>query len=413
MAFDSAPNLRLAARLAGLALALAAGLAPADIERSRLEAVAADLEGRIEAGKLSGAVVMVAQGGEVLMHKALGWQNVEDRVPMRTDTIFRIFSMTKPVTGTALMMLHDEGRFELDDPVEKHLPELAGMEVLVEAGEDGSWKTEPADHPMTVRELVTHTGGLLYTPPLSQGPIAEAYRDAGIMDLHGTSLADSIPALGDIPLAFQPGSRWEYSIAVDVQGYMVERLSGRPFDEFLEERIFKPLGMDDTRFHVRREDASRFARSYFPRPDGSLARTDTGAFFNPPVFVSGGGGLTSTSGDYMRFAQMHLNGGELDGVRILSEEAVGIMRSNQLPEGVDGINPMLYPGNAFGVDFAVVDDSEAFDGAPEGTHWWWGIAGTWFWIDPANDIAFVGMIQSNDILYSVEVHRAVRRAMYR
>ena len=389
----------------------------ADVEQARLDAVAADLQARIDEGKLSGAVVMVAQDGEVLMHEAMGYQNVEDQIPMSTDTIFRIFSMTKPVTGTALMMLWDEGKFQLDDPVEMHLPELAGMQVFVEQNEDGSWVTEPADHPMTVRELMSHTGGLVYTPPLSQGPVAEAYAKAGIMNLTGATLAESMPALKDIPLSYQPGSQWVYSISVDVQGYMVERLSGMRFGEFLETRIFQPLGMVDTGFSVKPENAARLSRQYAPNNDGTLRRTDNRPglanfdFLSPPKFESGGGGLTSTAADYMRFVQMHLGGGELNGVRILSEAAVAQMRANQLPEAVANIG-QLYPGNVFGLDFAIVENSDSYQGASEGTHWWWGIAGSWFWIDPVENIGFIGMIQNDDILYSLQVHAAARAAIY-
>ena len=389
----------------------------ADVEQARLDAVAADLQARIDEGKLSGAVVMVAQDGEVLMHEAMGYQNVEDQVPMSKDTIFRIFSMTKPVTGTALMMLWDEGKFQLDDPVEMHLPELAGMQVFVEQNEDGSWVTEPADHPMTVRELMSHTGGLAYTPPLSRGPVAEAYSRAGIMNLTGATLAESMPALQDIPLSYQPGSQWVYSISVDVQGYMVERLSGMRFGEFLEARIFQPLGMVDTGFSVKPENAARLSRQYAPNNDGTLRRTDNRPglanfdFLSPPKFESGGGGLTSTAADYMRFVQMHLGGGELNGVRILSEAAVAQMRANQLPEAVANIG-QLYPGNVFGLDFAIVENSDSYQGASEGTHWWWGIAGSWFWIDPVENIGFIGMIQNDDILYSLQVHAAARAAIY-
>lgn len=406
----------LSARLSGLLLILSCGLASlpvfADIESTRLAAIASDLQARIDEKKLSGAVVMIAQDGELQMLEAFGYQNVEDQLPMQTDTIFRIFSMTKPVTGTALMMLYDEGRFQLDDPVEKYLPALAGMQVFVSQAEDGSWVTEPADHPMTIRELMSHTGGLVYTPPLSSGPIAEAYAAAGIMDLPGTTLSDSIPALGEIPLAHQPGSQWVYSISVDVQGYLVEVLSGQTFDVFLQERLFDPLGMSDTGFYVPADKADRLARQYRPTRDGGLSRADNGSFLKPPKFLSGGGGLTSTAADYMKFAQMHLNGGELNGVRILSEEAVQIMRSNQLPEGVPNIG-QLYPGNVFGVDFAIVDQPELYNGAPKGTHWWWGIAGSWFWIDPVENIVFVGMIQNDDIFYSLQVHAAMREFLYR
>ena len=399
------------ATLITLNLILFGTLSNADIEQARLDAVTADLQARIDEGKLSGAVVMIAQNGEIQLSKALGYQNVEDEVPMQEDTIFRIFSMTKPITGTALMVLHDEGKFELNDTVEKYLPELGGMEVFVSQNDDGSWVTEPANHPMTIRELMSHTGGLLYTPPLSQGPVASAYAKAGINNLFNYTLEESIPALADIPLGYQPGTQWVYSISVDVQGYLVERLSGQKFDEFLQERLFDPLDMAETGFFVKPENADRLARQYQPRQDGTLARTDTGAFLNPPKFLSGGGGLTSTAGDYMRFVQMHLNGGELNGKRVLSKEAVEIMRSNQLPDAVPGIG-QLYPGNGFGVDFAIVSDSAAFQGAPLGTHWWWGIAGSWFWIDPVSNIGFIGMIQNSDILYSIQVHAAARAAMY-
>lgn len=392
-------------------LSLSGSLLLADIEPAQLEAVKADLQNRIDESRLSGAVVMVAQDGEILMEEALGYQVVEDETPMSMDTIFRIFSMTKPVTGAALMMLFDEGKFTLDDPVEQHLPELAGMEVFVSQNDDGSWETTPADHPMTIRELMSHTGGLMYTPPLSNGPIADAYGEAGIMDLPNYTLAESIPALADIPLAYQPGTQWVYSISVDVQGYLVERLSGMAFDEFLQTRLFDPLGMSDTGFFVQPENADRLAGQYYPT-DGELRRTDTGAFLSRPKFLSGGGGLTSTAADYMKFAQMILDDGQHDGEQLLSSEAVELMRSNQLPEAVPNITANLYPGNVFGLDFAIVENSAAYQGASAGTHWWWGIAGSWFWIDPVEDIVFIGMIQNDDILYSLRVHAASRAAIY-
>ena len=397
--------------LLAVLIVIGVSTANADIEQGRLDAIAADLQGRVDAGKLSGVVAMVTKDGEIQMNQAFGYQNVEDKVPMSTDTIFRIFSMTKPVTGTALMILYDEGKFQLSDPVEKHLPQLAGMTVFKSQNEDGSFETEPANHAMTIRELMSHTGGLLYTPPLSRGPVAAAYSKAGINNLPNYTLAESIPALGEIPLGHQPGTQWVYSISVDVQGYLVEVLSGQSFDVFLQERIFGPLGMVDTSFYVAADKAERLARQYRPGADGKLTRTDRGSFLNEPKFFSGGGGLTSTASDYMKFAQMQLNGGSLNGSRILSEEAVQIMRSNQLPDAVENIG-QLYPGNVFGVDFAIVNDSEKYNGAPVGTHWWWGIAGTWFWIDPVENIVFVGMIQNDDILYSLEVHAAMRELIY-
>lgn len=406
------PMLRhLAAVTTALSFSVLGSFALADIDQGQLDALKADMQARVDAGKLSGVVMMVAQDGEILMNDAVGYQNVEDQVPMSTDSIFRIFSMTKPVAGTALMLLYDEGKFTLDDPVEKHMPALAGVEVFVSQNDDGSFVTEPADHPMTMRELMSHTGGLVYTPPLSQGPIAEAYTKAGIMNLPNYTLAESIPKLGDIPLSYQPGTQWVYSISVDVQGYLVELLSGQPFDEFLQERLFDPLGMNDTAFFVSADKADRFARQYRPSSDGKLNRTDSGAFLKKPKFLSGGGGLTSTAADYMKFAQMHLNKGMHDGQRILSEEAIELMRSNQLPDAVSGIG-QIYPGNVFGLDFAIVNNSEAYQGAPVGTHWWWGIAGSWFWIDPVENIVMIGMIQNDDILYSLQTHGAARAALY-
>lgn len=392
-------------------LLLASSVFAAEIEQARLDAIAADIQARVDANRLSGAIVMVAKDGEVQMHQAFGYKTVDDKVPMSTDSIFRIFSMTKPITGTALMILHDEGKFQLSDPVEKYIPEFANLQVFTELNADGSMASEPANHKMTIRELVSHTGGLLYTPPLSNGPVAAAYSKAGILG-RDTTLAEQIPQLGDIPLGYQPGSQWVYSISVDVQGYLVEVLSGQKFDTFLQERIFGPLGMVDTSFYVAEEKASRLAGRYVPGADGNLRRTDDGSFLKKPAFFSGGGGLTSTSSDYMKFAQMHLNGGILNGERILSEEAVNLMHTNQLPDNLKGI-ANVYPGNVFGVDFAIVDNSEVFNGAPKGTYWWWGIAGSWFWIDPVNNIVMVGMIQNDDLGYSFQTHGAMRSLMYK
>ncbi|MBL4582742.1 MAG: beta-lactamase family protein [Gammaproteobacteria bacterium] len=386
-------------------------LSSADIDQSRLDAIAADMQSRIDEERLSGAVLMIAQDGELQMSETFGFQNVEDKVPMSMDTIFRIFSMTKPITGTALMILHDEGKFQFGDPVSKYIPELANVQVFTESDADGKMLTEAANHEMTIQELMTHTGGIMYVPPLSSGPVPQAMIAAGIMR-SDILLAEQIDSLGELPLGYQPGTQWEYSYSVDVQGYLVEVLSGQTFDVFLEERIFSPLGMLDTGFFVPADKAHRLARQYNQAATGGLTRTDTGQFLIKPKFFSGGGGLTSTASDYMKFAQMHLNMGELNGVRILSEDAIALMRSNLLPEGIDNI-ANIYPGNVFGVDFAVVSDSDAFNGTPEGTHWWWGIAGSWFWIDPVQNIVFVGMIQNDNIFYSIQTHGAMRGLLYK
>lgn len=403
-------NKEWTAMLSGFFFLLCASSVSADIDQSRLDAIAADMQSRVDAERLSGAVLMIAQDGEIQMSETFGYQNVEDQAPMNMDTIFRIFSMTKPITGTALMILHDEGKFQLSDPVSKYIPELANVQVFTETDAAGNMVTEAANHEMTIQELMTHTGGIMYVPPLSSGPVAQAMIAAGIMG-PDIVLAEQIASLGELPLGYQPGTQWEYSYSVDVQGYLVEVLSGQTFDVFLAERIFDPLGMVDTGFFVPAGKAHRLARQYNQAAAGGLTRTDTGQFLTKPKFFSGGGGLTSTANDYMRFAQMHLNKGELNGVRILSEDGIEIMRSNLLPEGIDNI-ANIYPGNVFGVDFAVVSDSAAFNGAPVGTHWWWGIAGSWFWIDPVQNIVFVGMIQNDNIFYSIQTHGAMRELLY-
>ncbi|GAB1265694.1 serine hydrolase domain-containing protein [Aurantivibrio infirmus] len=384
-------------------------LSAAEIEQARLDAVAKEMQARIDANKLSGAVTMVAKDGKVQMFQAYGYQDIENKIAMKTDSIFRIFSMTKPIVGTALMTLHDQGKFKLSDPVEKYIPEFKNARVFKSKNEDGSFETVAADHAMTIQELVSHTGGLTYMPPLSAGPIPTAYINAKILD-RNVPLNEMIPTLAKIPLNHQPGSQWVYSVSVDVQGYLIEVLSGQTLDVYLQEKIFDPLGMKDTSFYVAPEKADRFARKYMPK-DGKLISTEDGSFLEKPAFFSGGGGLTGTASDYMRFTQMHLNKGELDGKRILSEEAIDIMRSNLLPDNIENIGA-FYPGNVFGVDFAVVNDAEKAS-APVGTHWWWGIAGTWFWIDPVENIIFIGMIQNDDFYYSMQTQNKIKQLMYK
>jgi CubicO group peptidase (beta-lactamase class C family) len=340
---------------------------------------------------------------------AMGFQDLENQVPMATDTIFRIFSMTKPIAGTALMMLYDQGRFELSDPVEKYIPEFVGLQVAKEDGPEGMPITEPAGHKMTMRELMSHSGGLTYGF-FSKSQVDSLYAKAKVLDPEST-LQQMVEKLGRIPLWAQPGSTWHYSVSVDVQGYLVEILSGMPFDRFLAEKIFQPLGMHDPAFYVPPEKAPRLSR-YYASKDGKLISAPNAKYLEKPTFLSGGGGLVSTAQDYMRFAQMHVSGGELDGIRILSTEAVELMRSNQLPENIKGLGGFMDPGNTFGLDFAVVNDSEQAYGQSEGVHWWFGIAGTWFWIDPANDFVFVAMIQTRNVRDAIGLHRQSKTLIY-
>jgi CubicO group peptidase (beta-lactamase class C family) len=311
---------------------------------------------------------------------------------MAKDSIFRIYSMSKPITGVAMMMLYEEGKFRLSDPVEKYIPEFKGLKVASGVGKGGPL-IEEADHPMTIRELMTHTAGLTYGL-FSKSQVDTMYVKAGVLSPAQT-LKDMIDKLSKIPLRQQPGSLWHYSVAVDVQGYLVEVLSGQPFDVFLKERVFDPLGMKDTGFYVPEEKASRFAQVYFYDKEGKLIAQEgfggENTYLKPATFFSGGGGLVSTALDYMRFCQMLLNGGELDGVRILSPLSVDLMRRNHLPRDMIEMSPGS--GTGFGLDFAVVLDPVEANSFSKGEYYWGGAAGTWFWIDPVEDLVFVGMIQ--------------------
>lgn len=364
----------------------------------------------VDDGNLAGIVSTLMRNGKVVHMDAYGYQDIENAVPITEDTIFRIFSMTKPVTGVALMMLHEEGKFSLDDAVSRHIPQLANLEVAIEDGPGGFPVTEPAHHEMTIRELMSHTGGLTYGM-FSRSQVDSQYVSANILDDTGT-LEDMITKLSRIPLRQQPGSLWHYSVSVDVQGYLVEVLSGQTFEQFLQERLFTPLGMTDTGFSVPDDKRDRFSKVYQSGQGGLTAPADNlgGDYGHPASFFGGGGGLVSTIGDYMKFTQMLANGGELNGVRILSPESVTMMRTNQLPAGMAEIPG--YPGNQFGVDFAIVADPSRNDGMSEGSYWWWGIGGTWFWIDPVEDLVFIGMIQNRNLMYARQLQGISKRLVY-
>lgn len=382
----------------------------AGLSEQGIEDLAAGMRKAVDEGNLAGIVSTLIRDGKIVHLDAYGYQDIQDQVPMTEETIFRIFSMTKPVTGVALMMLHEEGKFSLEDPVSQYIPELAGLRVAAADGPDGVPETEPADHEMTIRELMSHTGGLTYGL-FSRSQVDSMYQAANILDANGT-LKDMIDKLAEIPLRQQPGSLWHYSVSVDVQGYLVEVLSGQTFAEFLQQRLFDPLNMDDTGFAVPDSDRERFATMYQSGQGGLAQPQDAlgGDYREPVTFYGGGGGLVSTIGDYMKFTQMLANGGELDGVRVLSPESVELMRSNQLPEGMEEIPG--YPGNQFGLDFAVVVDPSRNNGMSEGSYWWWGIGGTWFWIDPVENLTFIGMIQNRNLMYARQLQAISKELVY-
>ena len=365
------------------------GFDPAGI--AALDAATAKL---VADGELAGAITVVARRGKIAHFHTVGQRDIATGAPMAKDTIFRIHSMSKPITGVALMTFYDEGRFALDDPVSKFIPAFKGLKVAAGTTDDGAPLLEDATHEMTIRELVSHTAGLTYGF-FSRSHVDTLYMRAGVLD-NTSTLADMIGKLADIPLWAQPGTKWQYSVGVDVQGYLVEALAGKPFDEVLKERVFDPLGMTDTAFHVPKEKAGRLATIY-RQARGKLIANPPDEPFQAPKLLSGGGGLFSTASDYIRFCEMLLGGGQLDGARVLKPETVALMHTNQLPETVRFIHPAIgAPGNTFGIDFAIFaePDTQTTHPRAKGEYWWHGIGGTWFGINPNEDLAMVGMIQN-------------------
>jgi len=357
----------------------------------RLTTLTSGMKAIVDEGKLAGVVTLVARHGKIVHFEASGKRDIAANAPMQKDSIFRIYSMTKPITGVAMMMLFEEGKWQLNDPVSKYIPEFATLKVYSGAEADGKLILRDQVHPMTMRELMSHTAGFTYGF-FSNGAVDKLQRDADVLNA-GITLDEMIKRVATLPLNAQPGTEWHYSIAVDIQGYIVQKLSGMPFEEYLDKHIFKPLGMVDTSFYVPKEKLSRLAQVYTYDKQGKLTPQEGG--FNrdysiKPALPSGGGGLLSTATDYLRFCQMLLNGGQLDGVRLLSPRTVELMRTNVLPPNM----PILAPGAQFGLDFAVTSDPMAAGGYyGKGTFWWGGAAGTWFWIDPVNDLIVIGMIQ--------------------
>ena len=372
-------------------------VAPTDVGVSakRLERLAAGMQEIVDDGKLAGVVTLLARGGKLVHAHVAGVQDVDSGTPMARDSIFRIYSMTKPITGVALMMLHEEGKWRLNDPVSRYIPGFANLKVHVGDNGDGSPRVVDADRSMTMAELMSHGGGLAYGLGTANY-VDRLYREHGVLNAD-VPLRTMIDKLSNLPLLAQPGTRWYYSIGVDVQGYLVEKLSGQPFAEFLQERIFDPLGMVDTGFYVPEDKLDRVARIHEEAGNGGLALSDMGGATRTsmPAGPSGGGGLWGTADDYLRFTQMMLNDGELDGVRLIAPRTVEMMRTNFLsPEAL----ATMRPGQGFGLDFATVHDPAAA-GEPyaKGSYYWGGAAGTWFWIDPKTDLTFVGMIQHRGV----------------
>ena len=352
------------------------------LNADKLEEIDTLMQKEVDAGKIAGCLALVARGDKVAWFRTWGDQNRAKKIPMRDDTIFRIYSMSKPVTSVAVMQLVERGKIQLDDPVEKYLPELADRRVLVKSDSDDELKTVPAKKSITIRDLLRHTSGLTYGF-FGNSKIDRAYRKAGVLVTEPT-IADTVTRLGKIPLLYQPGTRWHYSVSTDVLGRVVEVAAGERFDKYLQQHILKPLDMRDTSFIVPRQKQSRFAEMY----RGTGANLKPAPAFSSRRFVSeknlyfsGGGGLCSTTRDYLRFCRALLNGGELDGARILQAATIKEMTSDQLSETVNARF-----GFKFGLGFSI---------QAEGEYSWGGAAGTRFWINPKRNLIGIYMIQIN------------------
>jgi len=373
--------------------------------KAGLDALDARMKQSVADGDTAGMTYILIRHGQVADFRSIGQQTPDK--PMALDSLFRIYSMSKPITGVAMMQLYEQGKWQLDDPITKYAPELAGLKELtwdkdgkLVTGADGAAVLATPKKPATMRQLMSHTAGFGYGLG-GDDPVNKAFRDQRV--LASADLDEMMKKLAAIPLLYEPGTKWSYSVAVDIQGYLVQKLSGQKFGDYLKQHVTGPMGMTDTAFYVTPDRKPRFTEVYrWDTPQNKLvmnvARTDRGGFEDPARLESGGGGLVGSTHDYARFCQMFLNKGEIGGTRILKPETVKLMTQNHIGDlrvGVDGTRPQ--PGAEsvrFGLDFAVYVEPKAA-GLPfgNGTFYWGGAAGTWFWIDPVNDLAFIGMIQ--------------------
>jgi CubicO group peptidase (beta-lactamase class C family) len=393
---------KTAARAAA-ALAPAASPESVGFDAARLKRLDAYMARVVADGRVAGMTTLLARHGKVVEFKTYGKASLATGQPMARDAIFRVYSMSKPMTGVAMMILYEEGKWRLDDPVTRYVPEFKNLKVMTGVDADGKITVEPMKRPPTMREIMSHTAGFGYGLG-ETNPVDKLYREKRVLGSDG--LQQMIDRTAEIPLEFQPGTNWSYSSAVDIQGYIVEKLSGEPFGQFMEEHIFRPLKMYDTGFYVHPGKEGRLAAVYAgDRKTGKIAEAKDlfgggmPDYTKPPSMESGGGGLVSTTTDYARLCQMILNKGQLDGVRILSPASVELMDTNVIPHNVlvssNGTSVANFnEAVGFGLDFMVVNDPRKA-GSLEGanTMSWGGAAGTWFWIDPTNDLIFVGMIQ--------------------
>jgi CubicO group peptidase (beta-lactamase class C family) len=386
----------------------------AGMSKAAFDRIEAHLKQRyIDAGRFPGTQLLVYRRGKVVHSAVQGFADVERKLPVRNDTIFRIYSMTKPITSVAFMMLVEEGRVALDEPVHKYIPEWKDLGVF-QAGNAPAFLTKPPTRPMLIVDLLRHTSGLTYGFQ-QRSNVDAAYREIKIGEVATAgTLQSMIEGLAKIPLEFSPGEAWNYSVSTDVIGYLIGKISGQPFEAFLKARIFDPLGMTDTDFFVPADKAHRFAACYSADPGGmrfhaadrkgGLTLQDdpaTSAYLSPPSFISGGGGLCSTAADYLTFCRALLNGGELGGVRLIGPKTLALMTSNHLPGGRtlpemsrSLFSEAAYSGIGFGLGFSVtMDPAQTLIPGSAGEYAWGGAASTAFWVDPAEELIAIFMTQ--------------------
>ena len=378
------------------------------LDAARLERIDEHMErAYIGPQKIAGAQIAVARRGQLAYRKSFGSMDVERGKPMADDAIFRIYSMTKPITSVALMTLYEKGYFQLNDPVSRYVPSWKDHRVYV-SGEDEAMVTEPARRPISFRDVLSHSAGLTYGGGLPgvgiQHPVDKLYRALKVKTFGGEdTMQGFLDKLGQVPLVYHPGERWMYSLATDVCGALVEVISGKPLGQYLQDEIFGPLGMKDTSFSVAPEKVDRFCANYQRGPDKKLKLIDdpaTSAFARPAGFESGGGGLTGTTDDYMRFCEMLRRGGELDGARILGPRTLEMMHMNHLAGGQDlstialgSFSETANDGVGFGLGFASTKGQVETGSLGAGDYYWGGAASTIFWVDPKEELSVVFMTQ--------------------
>ncbi len=392
------------------AIARAADLPDTDpakvgISADRLARLDSAMQATIDQGNKSGIVVLIARHGKIAHLKAFGLADIENKQKMTPDTLVRMYSMTKPITAVALLTLYEQGKFQLTDPLEKYIPAFKNLKVYAGTNPDGSMKLEDMKRPPTIQDIFRHTGGFSYG--MGDDPVAKAYQKAGINFGTMKDLKDMVEKLGTVPLLYQPGTRWVYSVSADIQAYLVEYFSGQKFGDYVQKTIFDPLGMKDATFGIPKKYVHRYAANYAPKPGGGLRRTENPDGSIPPGVTStmsyarftgnafGGLSLSADAEDYAKFAQMLVNGGELNGTRILGPKTVELMRTNNLPPDVGTIGGSPGAGGTgFGLGVSVlVDEAASGNIGSVGQFGWAGAASTWVIMDPKEDMVAIVLTQ--------------------